>query len=217
PRLPLLCALSPASPLLATPSSTAALSVRPKIAPSAPPKIERLAPRAPARQASERAAIRGITLGPIESSLQRGRGYGTEASARAMREARRLGANWISLTVFGRVWDLKSSGISLDFEAPHADNRRAVKEAVRQAHAEGLRVLLVPHLWVESGEWRGELDPPSAEGWERWAKSYRRFLLAWAAVAEAAGVDMLAAGVELRTWVTTSHAPSFVELLREVR
>lgn len=216
-RLALLCALSLAFPLLATPSSTAALSVRPKIAPSAPPKIERLTPSAHAWQASELAAIRGITLGPIESSLQRGRGYGTEASARAMREARRLGANWISLTVFGRVWDLKSSGISLDFEAPHADNRRAVKEAVRQAHAEGLRVLLVPHLWVESGEWRGELDPPSAEGWERWAKSYRRFLLAWAAVAEAAGVDMLAAGVELRTWVTTSHAPSFVELLREVR
>lgn len=162
-------------------------------------------------------AIRGITLGPIESSLQPGRGYGTEASARAMADARRLGATWVSLTVFGRVWDLQGTGVSLDFEAPYAANRRAVARAVEQAHREGLRVLLVPHLWVESGQWRGELDPGGGEGWETWAKSYRRYLLEWASLAQEAHVDMLAAGVELRTWVTTSHAPSFSRLLADVR
>lgn len=162
-------------------------------------------------------AIRGITLGPIESSLHPGRGYGTPASQRALEEAKALGANWISLTVFGRVWDLKATGVTLDFEQPFAANQRAVAAAVKQAHELGLRVLLVPHLWVESGEWRGELDPPTAEAWKTWAASYRRYLLEWARFAERHSVDMLAVGVELRSWVTTTHAPSFAEIVREVR
>lgn len=176
-----------------------------------------LLPHPDAWAATGGGAIRGITLGPIESSLQPNRGYGTAASLRAMREARDLGANWISLTVFGRVWDTESTGVTLDFEQPHGANREAVRSAIEQAHSLGLRVLLVPHLWVESGQWRGELNPPGAEGWERWTASYGRFLLGWARFAEASGVDMLAAGVELRTWVTTTHAPSFVQLLRQVR
>ena len=43
--------------------------------------------------------------------------------------------------------------------------------------------MLVPHLWVESGEWRALIDPGDEAGWTRWAESYRAFLLAWADVA----------------------------------
>ena len=31
----------------------------------------------------------------------------------------------------------------------------------------GIRVLLIPHLWVETTGWRGEVDPGTPEGW-RW-------------------------------------------------
>ena len=162
-------------------------------------------------------AIRGVTIGPIESALHPGRGYGTEACARTMHEAVRLGANWVSITPFGRTYDLAPTGIDLSFEAPFEHNRLAVVRAVRQAHAEGLRVLLVPHLWVETGQWRGEIDPGSDAGWARWAKAYRRFVLSWAQVARDAPVDMLAVGVELRSWVTTGYAPLFVDIIRAVR
>jgi hypothetical protein len=80
-----------------------------------------------------------------------------------------------------------------------------------------LRVLLVPHLWVETGEWRGDIDPGSPAAWQRWAEGYGEFVRAWADVAEASKVDMLAVGVELRTWVTTTHAPSFAAIVRDVR
>jgi hypothetical protein len=128
-----------------------------------------------------------------------------------------MGGNWVSLTVFGRVFDGQSSGVSLTFETPFLQNRTAVLRAIGQAHAAGLRVLLVPHLWVESGTWRGELDPGDDAAWARWERAYARFLRAWADVAREGGVEMFAVGVELRTWVTTSRAPSFVELLRDVR
>jgi hypothetical protein len=77
--------------------------------------------------------------------------------------------------------------------------------------------MLVPHLWVESGDWRALIDPKNDAGWKRWAESYERFAGAWAQVAETSGVEMLSAGVELRSWVTTAHGASFTRLLRDLR
>lgn len=166
---------------------------------------------------STRGGIRGITIGPIESALHPGKGYGTETFGRSLDACRSLGANWVSITPFGRTWDLRPTGVDPTFEAPFRDNRRAVTKAIEQAHAAGLRVLLVPHLWVETGGWRGEIDPGDDDAWRRWARGYSRFLLEWAKVAAGAGADMLSVGVELRSWVTTTHAPLFVEILRDVR
>jgi hypothetical protein len=162
-------------------------------------------------------ALRGVTIGPIESALHPGRGYGSPLFERGLDEVVRMGATWISLTPFGRVADLTGTGVDKTFELRFADNQRALARAVHQAHARGLRVLLVPHLWVESGGWRGELDPPSDEGWRRFAESYRKYVLEWASFAAKQRVDMFSVGVELRSWVTTTRAPSFYPILRDIR
>jgi hypothetical protein len=162
-------------------------------------------------------AIRGVTIGPIENARHPGVGYGSAANARTIDEAARMGATWVSFTPFGRVWDLKSTGVDLTFEADFADNRRAVLDAIRQAHARGLKVFLVPHLWVETGGWRALIDPGSDAGWNAWVASYARFLLTWADVAREGDVEMLSVGVELRSWVTTPRAASMLALIAAVR
>ncbi len=170
-----------------------------------------------ARAAEPLTPVRGITIGPLENALHPGRGYASEPYERALRLSRRWGATWVSITPFGRTLDLHPTGVDLTFEAPFEQNRRDVLAAIRMAHAQGLRVLLVPHLWVESGGWRAEIDPGSDEAWQRWAEGYGRFLLAWAEVAREGEADMLSVGVELRSWVTTARAPSFIDLVRQVR
>ena len=144
--------------------------------------------------------VRGITIGPIESSLFPGRGYGTEHTAALLDFLARRGTNWVSITPFGRIWSLQSTDIAMDFEAPYEDNRAAVREVVRQAHARGIRVLIIPHLWVETTGWRGEIDPGSPEGWADYQESYRRFVTAWAEDAAAAGADEFSIGVECKSW-----------------
>lgn len=143
--------------------------------------------------------MRGATLGPIESSQHPGVGYGTAASAAALDELVNLGCNWVSVTPFGRQWSLTQTEVRLDFEAPFAQNRRAVIAVIRQARQRGLRVLLIPHLWIEAGGWRGEIDPGTPEGWERWFRSYTRFVTTWARVAQEAGAEMFSVGVELKS------------------
>jgi hypothetical protein len=182
-----------------------------------PAKAPRLEAGATAWQSAGTGGIRGVTIGPIESSLHAGRGYGSPACERTMSDARRMGANWVSLTPFGRILDLEPAGIDPTFEAPFTVNRRAVAKAIRQAHAAGLRVFLVPHLWVETGQWRGQIDPGSDEGWQRWAAAYRRFVLTWAKVAESEGVEMLSVGVELRSFATTTRAPLLAGVIADAR
>ena len=161
--------------------------------------------------------VRGITVGPIENAYHPGVGYGSEAYGRTLDEVARAGATWVAITPFGRVGDLKGRGVDPSFEKPFAENREDVLRALAMAHARGLRVMLVPHLWVESGEWRAKIDPETDAGWDAWAKSYGAFVRAWAEVAERGQADIFSAGVELRSWVTTPRAPSFVSLVRELR
>jgi hypothetical protein len=145
-------------------------------------------------------AIRGITVGPIESSQQSGRGYGSEYSAALLDELVRMGANAISITPFGRVWSLHSTTINMDFEQPYPQNRVAIGRMIAQAKARGLRVLLIPHLWIETGGWRGDMDPGSEAGWLAYQAAYRQFILAWARDAQAFGADAFSIGVECKSW-----------------
>ncbi len=198
--------------------------------------LPRPLPRATGWRDAGLPAIRGITIGPIENALHPGVGYGTPACARALDMAADLGATWVALTPFGRMWSTRTTGIDLSFEASFEANTEAVGRAIDQAHARGLRVMLVPHLWVETGGWRGEIEPGAPDdikkddgGYEFrgratdaalrvFAQSYRRFVLAWADVAKAHDVEVLSVGVELRSWFTSARATDDARaLIRDVR
>jgi hypothetical protein len=161
-------------------------------------------------------ALRGITVGPIESAQQPGRGYGTTYTEMLLDELVRMGANAISITPFGRIWSLQSTHIALDFEAPYEPNRAAIARMIAQAKARGLRVLVIPHLWVETQGWRGEIDPGSPERWQTYQASYRDFVLAWARDAQAFGADAFSVGVECKSF-SGRFGAYWTDLIADVR
>lgn len=185
--------------------------------PDAAPRSRFPLPGAEGWRAAGHDAVRGMTIGPIENAYHPGVGYGSEAYARTLDECVRMGSTWVAITPFGRVADLTGRGVDPSFEQPFTKNREDVRRAIDMAHARGLSVMLVPHLWVESGEWRAKIDPPTDAAWETWTRSYGDFVRGWAEVAESSHVELLSAGVELRSWVTTARAPSFVALVRQLR
>jgi hypothetical protein len=175
-------------------------------------------PTADGWRAAGQDGIRGITIGPIENGYHPGVGYGSPAYGRTLDDCIKMGARWVAITPFGRTADLAGRGVDPTFERPFKENREDVRRAIAMAHARGLSVMLVPHLWVESGDWRAKIDPGTDAGWDAWAKSYGAFVRGWAEVAEASHADLFSAGVELRSWVTTtSRAPSFAALIRDLR
>lgn len=80
---------------------------------------------------------------------------------------------------------------------------RDVALAIAAARRRGLEVMLFPIVWVERrapGAWRGTLVPRDRDAW--WS-SYERFILHYAAIAEAGGAGWLSIGSELgstETW-----------------
>ncbi len=143
--------------------------------------------------------VAGITLAPIEDGRLGEVGYGSAPCARALDEIADLGASWISLTPFGRMDDVTSVDIQHDFEIPVSDNEQMMRDTARLARDRGLRVALIPHIYVMSGGWRGRIEPDGPMGWRRWFDEYERFVLRFAKLAEEIGADLFSIGVEFKS------------------
>jgi hypothetical protein len=169
---------------------------------------------APCAGAADR--IRGVTLAPIEDGMLGPVGYGSARCEIAIEEVADLGATWISITPFGRMDDLEAIDLEHDFEIPVARNEELIRRTAAMARANGLKVAIIPHLYVMSGEWRGEIDPGSADAWCAWFEAYRAFVLGFAALAEEVGADLFSIGVEFKS-STNFYEDDWRALIAEIR
>ncbi len=144
-------------------------------------------------------AIRGVTVGPVESVHLATKDYGTRASAALLDELKRLGVNWISLTPYGRMWSTQSTHIWHDLELDYARKRVGLIKMIRQAHARHIKVMVIPSLWIEMGGHRLDINPGSPARWHRFLQAYREFVMAWALPAAEAKADAISLGVEMRS------------------
>lgn len=90
--------------------------------------------------------------------------------------------------------------------------------AIQQAHQLKLKVMLKPHVDLSEDAgiaWRGEIDFPSVASWDAWFNSYEQFILRYAALAQAQGVELLCVGTELTSSVW--HEASWRSLIAKVR
>ena len=88
---------------------------------------------------------------------------------------------------------------------------------IRAARAAGLEVVLLPLLALDEGgraDWRGVLRPSNPDAWWR---SYERFILHYAELAEAEQVQMLVIGSELSSLSGAGTEARWDRLTRAVR
>lgn len=155
--------------------------------------------------------IRGVALPEIHP------GHGIEPFRGALAEIVALGADHVLIPVYGYVDSAASPEVDDTFEPPVGPDayRAFVRDVVREAHAAGLRVLLIPYLNLRVDhdvDWRGNLRPPD---WERWFRSYERWLGAWTRLARTERVEMFAVGAELVT--AEAHPERWRALIRRTR
>ena len=144
------------------------------------------------------------------------KGYGTKTSKATLRELKELGVGWVSLIPFGFMQRLDEPKVHPigDYRAGETDER--MRREIRQAKEIGLQVLLKPHLWIVDGKWRGEIGFDDASAWDQWFDSYEKWMLHYADLAEAEGVDLLVIGVEFRSMESKLEG-RWRRLIRKVR
>ena len=145
--------------------------------------------------------------------------YAAPGTDEALRNLAATGANWIALVV--GCGQENAASTSVVCSAPRTATDAELRHVIDLAHALGIRVLLKPQL-----DFSAESDPSRFRGhigsafttapqWEAWFASYRQFMTRYAALAEAADVDMLSIGVELGG--TTHREEEWRTTIREVR
>ncbi|MBL6458087.1 hypothetical protein JMJ55_22375 [Belnapia sp. T6] len=115
--------------------------------------------------------------------------YGGADARYAMRQTLPLGAD--AVVLLPSLWQ---SGPAATEVLRGGDlDPEGLAEAIRQARASGLRVLVRPLLWVEGG--RPETARPADEaGWRRWFASYGQQVTELARLAQEVGAEAFAAG-----------------------
>lgn len=110
---------------------------------------------------------------------------------------RRLGADAVSLMPFAYQPTPSAPGLRFLNRHPASETDVGLIHAARRAHAAGFRVLWKPHIWVSHHSWPGEIAMASEQDWRAWFRSYRRFVLHHAVLAQWTGAELFSVGVEL--------------------
>ncbi len=137
--------------------------------------------------------------------------YQTPASEASLHQLLSTGANFIALLVTGYMDRPTSNSVSIDPARTPTDS--SLIQAITTAHRLGLGVLLKPHVDCKDGTWRGLLAPQDPA---RWFATYKEFVLHYARLAQAHGVEMFAVGTEFRS-LSSRYRPQWEEVIRAVR
>lgn len=131
----------------------------------------------------------------------------------ALAELKDLGVDSVSITIPWVVADVRSTEM-----APRADmtpSDDSLVFSIRKAHDHGMRVFLMPFLYVDhmqADEWRGTMSPAD---WTAWFRSYGGFIMHYAEIAARERVEYFSVGSELCS--AESRRDDWVSLIARVR
>jgi Glycoside Hydrolase Family 113 len=127
-----------------------------------------------------------------------------------------LGVDWISQTPFGWVPSPGSPEVRFSGERGlWGETDAGIAATASYAKTLGIKTLLAPHLWVRHAAWPGDIAMASESDWAAWFDAYGRFILHYAALAQANGLEALAVGTELSA--TTGRESDWRALIAKVR
>jgi hypothetical protein len=111
--------------------------------------------------------------------------WGTDDFAHEIDELARLGVNWVAIHPYAGV---RGDGSLHWRDLEPARPPEWITRPIREAHARGMAILVVPHLahWGGPWTWRGDIDFPDPAALERFFGDYERWIGAVAACAHEA-------------------------------
>src|SRR5882724_1012271 len=138
---------------------------------------------------------------------------GSSASDQSLDRLAATGANFVS---FVPSWVSNSRNDTNIFPDPNITPTDAsLIHAIQKAHSLGMKVMILPHLDPRDGAWAGVIDPSDID---TWFVSYTGFILHYAQIAQANGVEQLGVGREFVLLTSSaSNTPKWRKLLADVR
>jgi hypothetical protein len=131
-------------------------------------------------------------------------------------DVHQIKANWVAVIPF--AFSRKGTpGVTFNHERQWwGEKPEAIRQTIRLAHENNLKVMLKPHVWVSGEGWPGEYDLKTEQDWTTWEETYAAYILFHAALASEMKADLYCIGTEYR--IAVRKRPEFwKKLITEVR
>ena len=137
--------------------------------------------------------------------------YGTPASDASLNRLGSDGDDSVSILVTQYMSDPLTTVIAPDSRTP---TDASLLHAMQTARALGLRVTLKPQIDVNTGSWRGALNPVSPDAW---FTSYEAMIDHYADLARQGGADMLVIGTELKSLSGSAYTARWEQIIAGIK
>lgn len=130
----------------------------------------------------------------------------------ALQQLASEGANTVTFVVTWYTDNLSSTNV---YATGSTSSDAALEWAIQQAHTDGLKVMLKPHLDAASGGWRANINPTD---YRTWFNNYDAMIEHYADIAQQYHVELLCIGAELIDMSTnSSYTPYWNALISNIR
>jgi len=96
------------------------------------------------------------------------------------------------------------------------ERKDGVKSMIDAAHAQDIKVMLKPHLWLQHGAFTGHFEAETEEEWQAFEESYEIYIIEFAWLARETEVEIFCIGTELSRFVE-QRTEYWKALIRKVR
>jgi hypothetical protein len=163
-----------------------------------------------------------LTTGPIQKSNFTYSGitltsystgeYSSAAEASSATAQAATGSNWAGVLV--TQFQANATATSIAPVAGQTPSDADVVAAIGALHAQGLKVMLKPHVDGSDGSWRGTFQPSNLNAW---FASFTTFIDHYATLAQQNNVDMLCFGTEYVDLTVAGNLPYWTNVIKSIR
>jgi uncharacterized protein (TIGR03437 family) len=162
-------------------------------------------------------SLSGFTYNGITHASWQPTEYATTAATTSRQALAATGASWAGVMVTWYQDTITSTTIAPVATTSPTD--AAVEQAIQNLHSLGLKVILKPMVdlnYPVNGQWRGDINPP-ASGMDAWFASYTSFIVKYAQMAQAQGVETLNMGTELVDMTGSANQSRWKAVIEAIR
>ncbi len=138
-------------------------------------------------------------------------------------QIKNINSDWISLMPYAFV---PKDDFSVKFQQEKETSKKkhqwwgetpsGVRECIQKAHKQNIKVMIKPHLWLGWGEFTGHMDLKKEEDWNTFEKSFSKYILTFAELANEEKAEMFCIATEMEKHVS-ARPEYWINLIKEVK
>lgn len=130
-----------------------------------------------------------------------------------------VNANYAAVMPFGFIRSLESPEITHNTDRQwFGETRDGAKQYIDHLNANGIAVMIKPHIWISHGDFTGHMKMNSEKEWQALEASYTSFIMTYVQLAQEVKAPLFCIGTELEQFIVNrpKYWNDLISQIREV-